>query len=83
MALVVGDALAGGMANQRVGAIDFNPGGGALEAVASEERAARYSMLQLYRDREKVRSMRSYSPTSPRCTRDWICSRCRPTPGWP
>ena len=62
VALIVGDALASRMANQRVAAIDFNPGGGALEAVATEDRAARFSMLQLHRDREQVRSHAQLQP---------------------
>ena len=62
VALIIGDALASRMANQRVAAIDFNPGGGALEAVATEDRAARFSMLQLHRDREQVRSHAQLQP---------------------
>ena len=62
VALILGDALASRMPNQRVAAIDFNPGGGALEAVATEDRAARFSMLQLHRDREQVRSHAQLQP---------------------
>jgi MinD-like ATPase involved in chromosome partitioning or flagellar assembly len=56
VAVIIGDALAARLSNQRVAAIDFNPGGGALEAVPTEDRAARFSMLQLHRDRGQVRS---------------------------
>jgi MinD-like ATPase involved in chromosome partitioning or flagellar assembly len=62
VALIVGDAMASRMANQRIAAIDFNPGGGALEAVATEDRAARLSMLQLHRDRAQVRSHAQLQP---------------------
>jgi MinD-like ATPase involved in chromosome partitioning or flagellar assembly len=62
VAVVIGDALSSRLPNQRIGAIDFNPGGGALEAVATEDRAARFSLLQLYRDREHVRSHAQLQP---------------------
>jgi MinD-like ATPase involved in chromosome partitioning or flagellar assembly len=62
VAVVIGDALSSRLPNQRIGAIDFNPGGGALDAVASEERSARYTLLQLYRDRENVRSHAQLQP---------------------
>jgi MinD-like ATPase involved in chromosome partitioning or flagellar assembly len=62
VALILGDALASRMPNQRVAAIDFNPGGGALEAVATEDRSARFSMLQLHRDRKEVRSHAQLQP---------------------
>jgi MinD-like ATPase involved in chromosome partitioning or flagellar assembly len=62
VALAIGDALASRMANQRIAVIDFNPGGGALEAVATEDRAARFSMLQLHRDRAQVRSHAQLQP---------------------
>jgi MinD-like ATPase involved in chromosome partitioning or flagellar assembly len=62
VAVVIGDALSSRLPNQRIGAIDFNPGGGALDAVASEERSARYTLLQLYHDRESVRSHAQLQP---------------------
>ena len=49
VAVIIGDALASRLPNQRVAAVDFNPGGGALEAVATEDRGARFSLLQLHR----------------------------------
>jgi MinD-like ATPase involved in chromosome partitioning or flagellar assembly len=62
VAVVIGDALSSRLLNQRIGAIDFNPGGGALEAVATEDRSARFSLLQLYRDRDHVRSHAQLQP---------------------
>ena len=62
VAVIIGDALASRMPNQRIAAIDFNPGGGALEAVATEDRAARYSMLELHDQRSRVRSHAQLQP---------------------
>ena len=62
VAVVVGDALASRLPNQRVAAVDFNPGGGALEAVATEDRGARFSLLQLHSDRDQVRSHAQLQP---------------------
>jgi MinD-like ATPase involved in chromosome partitioning or flagellar assembly len=60
--VVVGDALSSRLPNQRIAAIDFNPGGGALQAVATDERSARFTLLQLHRDREQVRSHAQLQP---------------------
>ena len=62
VAVIIGDALASRLPNQRIAAIDFNPGGGALEAVATEDRAARYSMLELHDQRRQVRSHAQLQP---------------------
>ena len=62
VAVIIGDALASRLPNQRIAAIDFNPGGGALEAVATEDRAARYSMLELHDQRRRVRSHAQLQP---------------------
>ena len=62
VAVIIGDALASRLPNQRVAAVDFNPGGGALEAVATEDRGARFSLLQLHRDRDQVRSHAQLQP---------------------
>jgi MinD-like ATPase involved in chromosome partitioning or flagellar assembly len=35
-------------------AVDFNPGGGALGAAATEDRQAQFSLLQLHADRAKI-----------------------------
>jgi Mrp family chromosome partitioning ATPase len=60
--LIAGDAPSSRLPNQRIGAIDFNAGGGALEAIATDDRAARFSLLQLYQDREHVRSHAQLQP---------------------
>ena len=62
VAVIIGDALASRLPNQRVAAVDFNPGGGALEAVATEDRGARFSLLQLHPDRDQVRSHAQLQP---------------------
>ena len=62
VAVIIGDALASRLPNQRVAAVDFNPGGGALEAVATEDRGARFSLLQLHSDRDQVRSQAQLQP---------------------
>jgi MinD-like ATPase involved in chromosome partitioning or flagellar assembly len=62
VAVIIGDALASRLPNQRVAAVDFNPGGGALEAVATEDRGARFSLLQLHSDRDQVRSHAQLQP---------------------
>ncbi len=62
VAVIIGDALASRLPNQRIAAVDFNPGGGALEAVATEDRGARFSILQLHRDRERVHSHAHMQP---------------------
>ncbi len=62
VAVIIGDALASRLHNQRIAAIDFNPGGGALEAIATEDRAARYSMLELHDQRRQVRSHAQLQP---------------------
>ena len=54
ISLLLGDALASRLANQRVLAVDFNPGGGALGAAATEDRQAQFSLLQLHADRAKI-----------------------------
>jgi MinD-like ATPase involved in chromosome partitioning or flagellar assembly len=62
VAVVIGDALASRLPNQRLAAVDFNPGGGALEAVATEDRGARFSLLRLHSDRDQVRSQAQLQP---------------------
>jgi MinD-like ATPase involved in chromosome partitioning or flagellar assembly len=54
ISLLLGDALALRLPNQRVLAVDFNPGGGALGAAATEDRQAQFSLLQLHSDRAKI-----------------------------
>jgi MinD-like ATPase involved in chromosome partitioning or flagellar assembly len=54
ISLLLGDALASRLPNQRVLAVDFNPGGGALGAAATEDRQAQFSLLQLHADRAKI-----------------------------
>jgi MinD-like ATPase involved in chromosome partitioning or flagellar assembly len=54
ISLLLGDALASRLPNQRVLAVDFNPGGGALGAAATEDRQAQFSLLQLHSDRAKI-----------------------------
>jgi MinD-like ATPase involved in chromosome partitioning or flagellar assembly len=54
ISLLLGDALASRLPNQRVLAVDFNPGGGALGAAATEDRQAQFSLLELHADRAKI-----------------------------
>ena len=54
ISLLLGDALASRLPNQRVLAVDFNPGAGALGAAATEDRQAQFSLLQLHADRAKI-----------------------------
>jgi MinD-like ATPase involved in chromosome partitioning or flagellar assembly len=50
----LGTCLATSLPNQRVAAIDFNAGGGALGAAAAEERQATHTMFELHRDRNQI-----------------------------
>jgi len=50
----LGACLASCLPNQRVAAVDFNVGGGALGAAAADDRAAQHTMFELYRDRKKI-----------------------------
>ena len=54
ISLLLGEALASRLPNQRVLAVDFNPGGGALGAAATEDRQAQFSLLELHADRAKI-----------------------------
>ena len=54
VSLMLGDALASRLPNQRVLVVDFNPGGGALGAAASEDRQAQFSLLQLHAERARI-----------------------------
>jgi MinD-like ATPase involved in chromosome partitioning or flagellar assembly len=62
MSVVIGDVLASRLPDQRVAAIDFNPGGGVLSAVTSEDRAAERTMLELHNDRGSIRSHAQLQP---------------------
>ena len=50
----LGTCLATCLPNQRVAAIDFNVGGGALGAAAAEDRQAAHTMFELHRDRNQI-----------------------------
>jgi len=50
----LGTCLATSLPNQRVAAIDFNVGGGALGAAAAEDRQAPHTMFELHRDRNQI-----------------------------
>ena len=50
----VGSALAACLPNQRVCAVDFNVGGGALQAAVAEDRAAQHTLFELHRDRALI-----------------------------
>jgi cellulose biosynthesis protein BcsQ len=50
----LGTCLATSLPNQRVAAIDFNVGGGALGAAAAEDRQASHTMFELHRDRNQI-----------------------------
>ncbi len=50
----LGTCLATYLPNQRVAAIDFNVGGGALGAAAAEDRQAAHTMFELHRDRSRI-----------------------------
>ena len=50
----VGDALAGRLPNQRLLAADLNPGAGALAGVASEDRRAQKSIVELYDAKDEI-----------------------------
>ena len=54
MTVAVGDALAARLPNQRVLAADLNPGAGALAGVASEDRRAQRSLLELYEAKDEI-----------------------------
>lgn len=60
--IAVGDALARYLPNQRVLAVDFNPGGGALGATTPEDRAGRWTMLDLYERRREIRTAAQLQP---------------------
>ena len=48
---ILGDALSRSLPNSRVLAVDCNPGGGTLGLMAPEQRAARFTLLDLYEHR--------------------------------
>lgn len=50
----LGTCLATYLPNQRVAAIDFNVGGGALGAAAAEDRQATHTIFELHRDRNRI-----------------------------
>lgn len=50
----LGSCLAACLPNQRVAAIDFNVGGGALGAAAADDRQAAHTLLELHRDRQRI-----------------------------
>ncbi len=50
----LGTCLATYLPNQRVAAIDFNVGAGALGAAAAEDRQADHTMFELHRDRARI-----------------------------
>lgn len=50
----LGTCLATYLPNQRVAAIDFNVGGGALGSAAADDRAAEHTMFELHRDRSRI-----------------------------
>ena len=54
MTVAIGDALAARLPNQRVLAADLNPGAGALGGVASEDRRAQRSLLELYDAKDEI-----------------------------
>ena len=84
VALIVGDALASRMANQRVAAIDFNPGGGALEAVATEDRVgAVLDAATASRSRTGALSRAAAAVCGLVALRASICWRSSPTRAWP
>ena len=62
VSIVVGDLLASRLNDQRVVAIDFNPGGGVLSAVTGDDRAAERTMLELYKDRDEIHSLAQLQP---------------------
>lgn len=62
LSVVIGDVLASRLPDQRVAAIDFNPGGGVLSAVTEDDRAAERTMLDLHNDRESIRSHAQLQP---------------------
>ncbi len=62
VSIVIGDLLASRLNDQRVVAIDFNPGGGVLSAVTGDDRAAERTMLELYKDRDEIHSLAQLQP---------------------
>jgi cellulose biosynthesis protein BcsQ len=50
----LGTCLAKYLPNQRVAAIDFNVGGGALGSAAADDRTAEHTMFELHADRNKI-----------------------------
>ena len=62
VSILIGDLLASRLNDQRVAAIDFNPGGGVLSAVTGDDRGAERTMLELYNDREEIHSLAQLQP---------------------
>jgi cellulose biosynthesis protein BcsQ len=50
----LGTCLATYLPNQRVCAVDFNVGGGALQAAVADDRAAQHTLFELHRDRNTI-----------------------------
>ena len=59
---ILGDALSRSLPNSRVLAVDCNPGGGTLGLMAPEQRAARFTLLDLYDHRETVETRAHLQP---------------------
>ena len=56
IAVVLGDVLASRLPDHQIAALDFNPGGGALAAVAADDRRAERTMLELHDGRGEITS---------------------------
>ena len=50
----LGTCLATYLPNQRVCAVDFNVGGGGLQAAVADDRAAQHTLFELHRDRNQI-----------------------------
>ena len=59
---ILGDALSRSLPNSRVLAVDCNPGGGTLGLMAPEQRAARFTLLDLYEHRHTVETRAHLQP---------------------
>ena len=59
---ILGDALSRSLPNSRVLAVDCNPGGGTLGLMAPEQRAARFTLLDLYEHRATVETRAHLQP---------------------
>ena len=59
---ILGDALSRSLPNSRVLAVDCNPGGGTLGLMAPDQRAARFTLLDLYEHRQTVETRAHLQP---------------------